>query len=277
LSDASVFDFLNTFRRRFYVSREAIIPHIVSAVKDADDAIEWVELTKEFHSALVSRAVFTVCQGVKVGALTVQRIKRSFFVFILEVLNGGAHSFFDLKDGVTKEKRANKERKRLAKKRSRAAKRERERLAPKTPAGPATERPQRARACLGCSKAFASKKALQRHRRAQPGCKTNARKLKQREVVVTQATTAPDSPAPPPVTDVSEESAPPSPPPTSIIHRYCHAMDREGTKRVCEDCSEPALFVVMHGMHLDLGDWSSCYLKCADHDRGRGDLLPYLW
>ena len=71
------------------------------------------------------------------------------FVYILELLNGkGNLAFFDLKAGGRKANNAQKEKRRLARKRSCASKREREREAAKVAKLPARQRQCEACGCI---------------------------------------------------------------------------------------------------------------------------------
>ena len=89
------------------------------------------------------------------------------FVFILELLNREGHlAFFELQKGGRKANNAQKEKRRLARKRSRAAKREREREAAK-----AANLPARERECVHCGRKFQSRKTASKHRRACPNSK----------------------------------------------------------------------------------------------------------
>jgi predicted RNA-binding Zn-ribbon protein involved in translation (DUF1610 family) len=87
-------------------------------------------------------------------------VKRVMFVFILELLNQEGHlAFFDLQKGGRKANNAQKEKRRLARKRSHAAKREREREADKM-----AHLPTRERSCLGCGRKFNSRKTAKKHK-----------------------------------------------------------------------------------------------------------------
>ena len=135
----SVFDILNIFRCRWFLSRACLLANTISAQKDEDGNISWVEFTPPYHSHLVKCAVALVPHPV----LTVKKV---MFVYILELLNGkGNLAFFDLQTGGRKANNAQKEKRHLARKRSRAAKREREREAVK-----AVKLPAREQQCLAC-------------------------------------------------------------------------------------------------------------------------------
>jgi hypothetical protein len=154
--ELSVFDVLNIFRRRWFLSRTALLAHVISAQKAEDGDISWVEFNPPFHSHLVKCAVALVP---RLGC-PVPMVKRVMFVFILELLNREGHlAFFDLQKGGRKANNAQKEKRRLARKRSRAAKREREREADKM-----AHLPTRERSCLGCGRKFNSRKTAKKHK-----------------------------------------------------------------------------------------------------------------
>jgi hypothetical protein len=78
----------------------------------------------------------------------------------LELLNEGGHeAFFELQKGSHKANNAQKEKRRLARKRSRAAKREREREAAK-----AARRPPRECQCEACGRKLESRKRARKHK-----------------------------------------------------------------------------------------------------------------
>lgn len=138
--------------------------HVTEAVKDDNGRIEWVTLDPGFHSHLVKSAMKLSDVG---GAI----VKRTMFVFILELLNSDSgNSFFELKDGAAAEERAHHEKRRIARKLARAAKRERVREAAKvrTAAVPKDEvaiTAQGTAVCRQCGKTFKSRKRLSRHRK----------------------------------------------------------------------------------------------------------------
>jgi hypothetical protein len=138
-AELSVFDILNIFRRRWFLSKDHLLTNVISAQKDEDGNISWVEFTPQYHSHLVKCAVALVPHPV----LTVKKV---MFVFILELLNREGHmAFFELQKGGRKANNAQKEKRRLARKRSRAAKRERDREAAK-----AAKQPPREWQCVAC-------------------------------------------------------------------------------------------------------------------------------
>ncbi|KAF8491847.1 hypothetical protein F5888DRAFT_1860524 [Russula emetica] len=114
--ELSVFDILNIFRRRWFLSRPHLLANAISAQKAEDGNISWVEFTPQFHSHLVKCAVALVPHPV-------HKVKKVMFGYILELLNGDGHmAFFELQKGGRKANNAQKEKRCLARKRSRAAK-----------------------------------------------------------------------------------------------------------------------------------------------------------
>jgi predicted RNA-binding Zn-ribbon protein involved in translation (DUF1610 family) len=151
--DLSVFDIQNIFRRRWFLSRAHLLTNVISAQKDEDGNISWVEFTPQYHSHLVKCAVALVPHPVL-------KVKKVMFVYILELLNEGGHeAFFNLKSGGRKANNAQKEKRRLARKRSRASKREREREAAKV-----AKLPTRQRQCMTCGRKFESRKTAKKHK-----------------------------------------------------------------------------------------------------------------
>jgi predicted RNA-binding Zn-ribbon protein involved in translation (DUF1610 family) len=121
--------------------------------KDKDGNISWVEFTPQYHSHLVKCAVALVPHPVL-------KVKKVMFAYILELLNGEGHmAFFELQKGGRKANNAQKEKRRLARKRSRAAKREREREAAKVAKQPPCERQ-----CEACGHKFNSRKTASKHK-----------------------------------------------------------------------------------------------------------------
>jgi predicted Zn-ribbon and HTH transcriptional regulator len=151
--DLSVFDVLNTFHRRWFLSRANLLANAISAQKAEDGNISWVEFTPPFHSHLVKCAVVLVPHPVHM-------VKQVMFVFILELLNGdGPSAFFNLQKGGRKANNAQKEKRHLARKRSRAAKRERDHEAAKV-----AKLPMRERQCEACGRKFESRKTARKHK-----------------------------------------------------------------------------------------------------------------
>ncbi|KAH9952379.1 hypothetical protein BGW80DRAFT_1322951 [Lactifluus volemus] len=122
------------------------------------------------------------------------------FAYILELLREGGHeAFFELKKGGRKANNAQKEKRRLARKRSRASKREREREAAK-----AAKLPTRQRQCEACGRKFESRKTAKKHK-----CPNS------KVVRVTSCYPHPPTPTPPPhitslpaVTGDSQDNSP---------------------------------------------------------------------
>ncbi|KAM6497497.1 hypothetical protein JOM56_007970 [Amanita muscaria] len=168
-----------------FVRAEELLTKIVMATRVGEE-YTWVTLDPKFHSLIVKTAVTLVNSGSS-GHHPVAAIKVALFSFLLDILNGRPQdSFFARKEIKHKANRANRERKRLARKRSRAAKRERDREA-KLLAGnrrltvsqtaDGTQvvcppgRPEvrvavtgQTRTCTVCSKKFASRKKLSKHK-----------------------------------------------------------------------------------------------------------------
>ncbi|KAF8264280.1 hypothetical protein EI94DRAFT_1703360 [Lactarius quietus] len=151
--ELSVFDILNTFRHRWFLSLEHLVKHIISAQKAEDGTFSWVEFSPPFHSHLVKYAVALVPHPVRT-------VKRVMFVFLLELLNREGHlAFFELQKGGRKANNAQKEKRHLAWKRSRAAKCERDREAAKVASLPAHEW-----ICVKCGCKFTSRKTAKKHK-----------------------------------------------------------------------------------------------------------------
>ncbi|KAI0277316.1 hypothetical protein BC826DRAFT_976641 [Russula brevipes] len=151
--ELSVFDIHNIFCRRWFLSRTNLLTNVISAQKDEDGNISWVEFTPQYHSHLVKCAVALVPHPVL-------KVKKVMFVYILELLNQEGHmAFFELQKGSRKANNAQKEKRRLARKRSRAAKREREWEATK-----AAKLPPRERQCESCGRKFNSHKTSRKHK-----------------------------------------------------------------------------------------------------------------
>src|SRR5712671_7195552 len=132
-------DTRDIFRRRWFLSRSHLLTNVISAQKAEDGNISWVEFTPQYHSHLVKCAVVLVPHPV-------HKVKQVMFGFILELLNQEGHvAFFELQKGGRKANNAQKEKRRLARKRSRASKREREREAAKV-----AKQPTREQQCVSC-------------------------------------------------------------------------------------------------------------------------------
>ena len=66
-NEISVFDIHNIFRRRWFLSRAILLTNVISAQKDEDGNISWVEFSPQYHSHLVKCAVTLVPHPVKKG------------------------------------------------------------------------------------------------------------------------------------------------------------------------------------------------------------------
>jgi predicted RNA-binding Zn-ribbon protein involved in translation (DUF1610 family) len=151
--ELSVFDIHNIFRRRWFPSRDHLLTNVISAQKAEDGNISWVEFTPQYHSHLVKCAVPLVPHPVA-------KVKKVMFVYILELLNREGHvAFFELQKGGRKASTAQKEKRRLARKRSRAAKRERDQEAAKV-----AKQPPREQQCVACGRKFNSRKTASKHK-----------------------------------------------------------------------------------------------------------------
>jgi len=208
--DLSVFDILNIFRHRWFLSRQHLVDSVLSAQKAEDGSFSWVEFTPQFHSHLVKCAVSLVPR-------LISKVKRVLFVFILELLNGDGHvAFFELQKGGRKANNAQKEKRRLARKRSRAAKRERDREAAK-----AATLPPRERQCLACGRKFKSRKAARKHKCQRHSKVARVVETKKVEAVVSRPTA--------PITEDMPMASPPPHAPTAPSHSHtCSNRRRAG-------------------------------------------------
>jgi hypothetical protein len=144
-----LFDILNTFQRRWFLSQSHLLANALSAHKAEDVLISWVEFAPPFHSHLVKCALVLVPRPVP-------RVKRVMFAFILELLNQEGHlTFFKLQKGGHKANNTQKEKRCLARKHSCAAKREQDREAAKV-----AKLPEREQSCLVCGHMFQSRKTV---------------------------------------------------------------------------------------------------------------------
>ncbi|KAH9160938.1 hypothetical protein EDB89DRAFT_2162201 [Lactarius sanguifluus] len=109
-----VFDILNIFHCRWFLSRDHLLANVISAQKVEDGKLSWVEFNPPFHSHLVKCTVMLV-------PCPLHAVKWVMFVFILELLDGdGNHTFFNLQKGGHKANNAQKEKRRLARNRARS-------------------------------------------------------------------------------------------------------------------------------------------------------------
>ena len=207
--DLSVFDILNIFRRHWFLSRANLLANAISAQKAEDGNISWVEFTPQYHSHLVKCAVALVPHPVHM-------VKKVMFVYVLELLNGkGNLAFFDLQLGGHKANNAQKEKRRLARKRSRASKREREREAAKA----ANQTPCE-RQCVACGRKFNSRKTARKHKCPKSKVVRISEKGAKEQVSQTPPPARLDKPPPPP--------APPAP--TAPTHSNPLPVVTEGSR-----------------------------------------------
>ncbi|KAG0705287.1 hypothetical protein DFH29DRAFT_996871 [Suillus ampliporus] len=278
LGDPSVFDMLNVLRRRLFVNVDELRKNILIATKDDKGQIDWVTLSPAYHGTLVKTALVLVLRGV-LNAPLVPLVKRTLFVYILELLNEGKDTmFFALSKGATTHNRAQREKKRLARKRSRAAKREEQRIVKKGGhVQVALKRGQEnVLTCPDCALDFRSRKQQKKHT-----CKKAVKSVVEPTIAPTNSTLPPAVTVPSPVLSSVPIPAPvpdPSPEPAAAdlpeVVLYARWAKDHGVTRVCEDCvpgnQRQAEYVLIHGAFE-----TSAYLKCCLHMRNRGeDLIP---
>ncbi|KAJ8590046.1 hypothetical protein M405DRAFT_841505 [Rhizopogon salebrosus TDB-379] len=275
----SVFDMLNILRRRLFIGLEELQRNISVATKTEHGEIDWVVLSPAYHGTLVKTALHLVLNGASAPSL-VPLVKRTLFVYILELLQAGKDlSFFTLKKGATAYNSGQQEKKRLARKRSRAAKRERERIEKKgghvvIALKRGDEHPL---TCPDCATPFRSRKQLKKHT-------CSKKSASKSDVATTDSTVTPAVTVPSPAYVQPPASASPTPlvqtlpePSSSVptvadlseVVLYARWAKSHGVERVCENCPTYASFVVMHGSFE-----TACYLKCEACNRGRGEYLP---
>jgi hypothetical protein len=237
--DLSCFDILNVFRSRWFISRDKLVTSAESSQKDEKGEIVWVEFSREFHSHLVKCGMALLPS---MAFASLQMAKKAIFVFVLEVLNREAEeSFFALQRGKIHANRAQQEKNRLSRKRSRAAKRERAREEPKAllgaqvPQGNAVKKEVGGKlsiSCSKCGKAFKSRKRAKKHT-----CKV---KVEQQKEEVKPEPTAPSPPG------STTPKLSPSPPVT---------VPSEAEE--CHFCPEPATTTKVVGdrIHMGLGEY----------------------
>ena len=83
LDELSVFNIQNTFRARWFLNKDQLVPNVASAQKDDKGHLSWVEFTPHFHTHLLQCA-----RRVLPPSVPVVKVKRVMFVFLLEVLSG---------------------------------------------------------------------------------------------------------------------------------------------------------------------------------------------
>jgi hypothetical protein len=87
----SVFDIVNYFHSRWFLSRDWLLTFVATAQRTTGGAIDWVEFTPKGHTHLVQCAFKLVPPTPLIPAA---KVKRCMFVFILDILNG-THSSRD--------------------------------------------------------------------------------------------------------------------------------------------------------------------------------------
>jgi hypothetical protein len=106
--ELSIFDILNIFHHRWFLSVDHLRANALLAQKAESGKFFWVEFAPHFHSHLVKCTVALVPHPLL-------KVKKVMFVFILELLNQEGHqAFFDLAKGTRIATQAQKEKKCLA-------------------------------------------------------------------------------------------------------------------------------------------------------------------
>jgi hypothetical protein len=121
-SELSVFDILNIFRRQWFLSRDHILPQVVSAQKTKEGRIFWVELAPQFHTSLVGHALRVL--QTQPHPVPVAKVKWVLFVFLIELIEGAPQTgYFDLRkdDPEKKAVRADTRRRKNARRKARTA------------------------------------------------------------------------------------------------------------------------------------------------------------
>jgi len=109
-NELSVFDVLNIFSRRWFLSRADLLANAISAQRAEAGRFSWVEFSPQLYYHLVKCAVALVPHPVL-------NMTKLIFGCILELLNKEGHkAFFDLQKGASKANNAEKEKRRLARK-----------------------------------------------------------------------------------------------------------------------------------------------------------------
>ncbi|KAG8939899.1 hypothetical protein FRC03_005925 [Tulasnella sp. 419] len=162
---------MSILSRHLFIDPSELLANITMATKDDCGKYTWIVLKKELHSTL-ARRVFGLRSEVAQPTFDEPTFKEALFSFLLNTLNGKvAADFFDKKKIEANNNRANRERKRLTRKRSRAAKRERDREEKKVVAGKddaatlkqSSDKPS-TRSCYVCNRRFSSRKRASRHK-----------------------------------------------------------------------------------------------------------------
>lgn len=297
-ADLSCFELLNQLREHLFLQREKLVREVLIATKDEKGLFTWVEFSPAFHSHLI-KAAFTAI-GAALTSPSARMAKKCLFIFILELLNREASlRFFEVQKGKVKDAQASQEKKRLARKRSRAAKRERVRSAQQIGVVPETKKTKGTTAgCSDCGRKFASRKKFTAHacnQRADGKRATlqeSVHKLLNSTKSASLPTVSPttNSQTTPSVTATSGGSA--EDPKTLFdfqdkraalsfgisksegrLREYLSWVQDSGSLSVftCEDCAKPAVGFVDHGSFVQ-----SWYPKCPEHGRSRTlELLPF--
>ncbi|KAG2142256.1 uncharacterized protein EDB93DRAFT_1252317 [Suillus bovinus] len=109
LPELSCFDMLNILRLRFYVERENLWSCVTMAMKDEAGCLNWITLQVAEHQKYVSVATSIILHGVDHPSL-IPMVKRTLFVYLLEVLSGeDSSSFLKLQSGRVLDQRAQQE------------------------------------------------------------------------------------------------------------------------------------------------------------------------
>jgi hypothetical protein len=157
-------DVQSMLNKCLFVRTSDLLSNVTSAAKTVQGKFIWVTLDTKYHAVLVK----TVLAITKQSDLTFPTalIKDELFSYLLQILNGTPQSdFFKAQKIETLANRANQERKRLARKRSRAAARERKRECDKLkiPSDKKGVPTGQTRSCKACLTKFTSRKRLSKH------------------------------------------------------------------------------------------------------------------
>lgn len=268
---------LTALEKNLFVRASELLARVTVAAKDANGQISWVTLEPTYHSVLVKTAI----EAVKASGSShcAASVKEALFTFLLVILNGRPQEkFFASKEVESKSNRANRERKRLARKRSRAAKRERDREAKllQRTRGVSDEDKARTkpsgstRTCTKCEKKFASRKKLSRHScdpakqanealpTKQPGVVTDAKRARRARARKARR----DAVKARKVADVEAKAAAIAA--AKKLKLRTPVTGVSGKVIECEDCDLPAVGAVHHSMMR--------YEKCEEHGSHRSEF-----
>ncbi|KAF8460757.1 hypothetical protein BDZ91DRAFT_413623 [Kalaharituber pfeilii] len=160
--EASKLTVLSVLGKALFVRASELLARTTLAAKGKDGKVFWLTLEPVFHSQLL-QTVIAVAKHHGLDTTPVEVLKSTLFDFLLDILNGcPQQDFFSKKEVESKGNRANRERKRLARKRSRAAKRER--LREREKFANTCRRSTQSRSCDECGKKFESRKRLSKHK-----------------------------------------------------------------------------------------------------------------